>query len=77
MINWLLLPLLLPTIYFSQDQKRRSHTWNHETVLIQSSDSDSVKLMAPLPTPIFDFHWIGRALTTLSPTPSPVKTNLY
>ena len=43
-----------------------------------SSDSDSVELMTPLTTPIFDFHRVMSALTTPTPTstPSPVKTSL-
>ena len=44
-----------------------------------SSDSDSVALMTPLTTPIFDFHQVISALTTplTTPTPSLVKTSLY
>ena len=45
-----------------------------------SSDSDSVALMTPLTTPIFDFHYVLSALstplTTPTPTPSLVKTSL-
>ena len=45
-----------------------------------SSDSDCVKLMTPLMTPIFDFHYVISALTTTTPTPTPtpslVKTSL-
>ena len=44
--------------------------WNRS----DSSDSDSVELMTPLTSPIFDFHLVGSPLTT--PTPSPVKTHL-
>ena len=43
-----------------------------------SSDSDSVALMIPLTTPIFDFHNVRvSALTTPTPTPTPslVKTS--
>ena len=39
-----------------------------------SSDSDSVALMTPLTTPIFDFHLVISAFTT--PTPSLVKNSL-
>ena len=45
-----------------------------------SSDSDSVELMTPLTTPIFDFHKVISALTTPlttpTPTPSLVKASL-
>ena len=43
-----------------------------------SSDSDSVALMTPLTTPIFDFHLVISALTTplTTLTPSLVKTSL-
>ena len=45
-----------------------------------SFDSDSVALMTPLTTPIFDFHYVISALTTPlttpTPTPSLVKTSL-
>ena len=59
--DWLGLPLLLPTATtkFSLDHKRRSRIgkrnrkkWKRS----DSSDSDSVELMTPLTTPIFDFH---------------------
>ena len=48
--------------------------WNRS----DSSDSDCVEPMTPLATPIFDFHYVGSALTipTTTPTPSPVKTSL-
>ena len=49
-------------------------------VLHDSSDSYSIVLMTPLTTPIFDFHKVISAfmipLTTLTPTPSLVKTSL-
>ena len=47
-----------------------------------SSDSDSVALMTPFTTPIFDFHLVTSPLTTPlttptpTPTPSLVKTSL-
>ena len=45
-----------------------------------SSDSDSVELMTPLTTPIFDFHLVISSLmtptTTPTPTPLLVKTSL-
>ena len=61
--DWLILPLLLPipTIWFSLDHKRNvsdgvvsgvGRKWKRS----DSSDSDSVALMTPLTTPIFDFH---------------------
>ena len=61
--DWLILPFLLPTptIWFSPDHKRNvsnrvvsrvGREWKHS----DSSDSDSVALMTPLTTPIFDFH---------------------
>ena len=56
--DWLILPLLLPTptIWFSLDHKRNvsgvGRTWKRS----DSSDSDSVALMTPLTTAIFDFH---------------------
>ena len=40
-----------------------------------SSVSDSVALMTPLTTLIFDFHNVIRALTTPTLTPSLVKTS--
>ena len=55
----LLLPT--PTIWFSLDHKRNvsdgvvsglGRKWKHS----DSSDPDSVALMTPLTTPIFDFH---------------------
>ena len=43
-----------------------------------TSDSDSVELMTPLTTSIFDFHWVISSpmtpTTTPTPTPSLVKT---
>ena len=59
----LIFPLLLPTptIWFSPDHKRNvsnrvvsgvGRKWK----LSDSSDSNSVTLMTPLTTPIFDFH---------------------
>ena len=61
--DWFILPLLLPTptIWFSLDHKRNvsdgvvsgvGRKWKRS----DSSDSDSVALMTPLTTPIFDFH---------------------
>ena len=61
--DWFILPLLLPTptIWFSLDHKRNAsdgvvsgvgRKWKRS----DSSDSDSVALMTPLTTPIFDFH---------------------
>ena len=44
--------------------------WEHS----DSSDSESVKLMTSLKTPIFDFRYVISALTT--PTPSLLKTSL-
>ena len=39
-----------------------------------SSDSDSVALMTPLTTPIFDFHQVISALTTPLTSPTPTRT---
>ena len=61
--DWFILPLLLPTptIWFSLDHKQNvsdgvvsgvGRKWKRS----DSSDSDSVALMTPLTTPIFDFH---------------------
>ena len=66
--DWLILPLLLPTptICFSLDHKRNvsdgvvsgvGRKWKRS----DSSDSDSVALMTPLTTPIFDFHEVKRS----------------
>ena len=82
--DWLVLPLLppAPTTQFSLDHKRRvisgvGRKWKRS----DSSDSDSVELMTRLTTLIFDFHWVIRALTTLTPTPTLtppfLKTSLY
>ena len=86
--DWLILPLLLPTptIWFSLDHKRNvsdgivsrsRRKWKRS----DSSDSDSVVLMTPLTTLIFDFHSVISALTTPLTTPTPktpslVKTSL-
>ena len=87
--DWFILPLLLPTptIWFSLDHKRNvsegvgsgvGRKWKRS----DSSGSDSVVLMTPLTTPIFDFDKVISALTfttsltTLTPTPSLVKTSL-
>ena len=79
--NWLVLPLLLPapTTEFSLVHKRRSRKRNRKKwKRSDSSDSDSVELMTLLTTPIFDFHQVISSLmtptTTLTPTPSLVKT---
>ena len=73
-----------PTIWFSLDHKRNvsdgivsgvGRKWKRS----DSSDPDSVALMTPLTTPIFDFHNVISALTIPIPTPTPslVKTSLY
>ena len=85
--DWFI-PLLLlptPTIWFSQDHKRNvsdgvvsgvGRKWKRT----DSSDSDFVTLMTLLTTPIFYFQYVISALTTplttLTPTPSLVKTSL-
>ena len=48
--------------------------WNRS----DSSDSDTVELMTPLTTLIFDIRQVGRAPTIPIPTPTPlpVKTSL-
>ena len=58
-------------------RKRNGKKWKHS----DSSESDSVELMTPLMTAIFDFHLVVSSLTTLSSTaptttPSVVKTSL-
>ena len=70
--DWFILVSLLlptPTIWFSPD-----HKWDVSDGVVtgvgkkwkrsDSSDSDSVALMTPLTTPIFDFPEVIRALTT-------------
>ena len=48
--HWLVLPLSL-------DRKRRSRKRNRKKwKRSDSADSDSVELMTPLTTPIFNFH---------------------
>ena len=81
--DWLVLLLRLPTTttQFPLDHKRRSRRWNRKKwKRSDSSDSNSVKLMTPLTTPIFDFHYIISFLitptTTTTPTPLLVKTSL-
>ena len=58
--DWFILPLLLPTptIWFSLDRKRRNRKRSRKKIgkRSDSSDSDSVELMTPLTTPMFDFH---------------------
>ena len=62
---------------FSLDHKRRSRKRNQKKwKRSDSSDSDSVELMTPLTTPIFDFHKVIRSLTTPTTTPSLLKTSL-
>ena len=81
--DWLVLPrlLLTPTTQFSLDHKLRRRKRNRKKwKRSDSSDSDSVELMTPLATPIFDFHQVIRSLTTptMTPTPTPslMKANL-
>ena len=75
--DWLGLPLLTPTTQFSLDHKRRSRKQNQKKwKRSDSSDSDSVVLMTPLTTPIFDFHYVISYLMTPTTTPSLVKTSL-
>ena len=51
------LELHILTTKFSLDRKRRSHKRNGKKwKRSDSSDSNSVELMTPLTTPIFDFH---------------------
>ena len=82
--DWFILPLFLPTltIWFSLDHKRNvsdgvvsgvGRKWRRSD---SNSDSDSVVLLTPLTTPIFDFHQVISALTTPTPTPSLVETSL-
>ena len=55
--------------------------WRRKWKRSDSSDSDSVALMALLPTPIFDFHWVISTLvdplTSSTLTSSLVKTSHY
>ena len=72
---------LSESIWFSLDHKRNVSDGVVSVVGRKwkgSSDSDSVALMTPLTTPIFDFHKVISALTTpfTTPTPSLVKTSL-
>ena len=60
---------------FLLDHERRSRKQNRKKwKCSDSSDSDSVELMTPLTTPIFDSHLVIRSLMTL--TVSLVKTSL-
>ena len=64
------------------DHKRRSRKRNRKKWKRSvSSDSDSVELMTPLRTLIFDFHKVISSLMTPTTTPtltlSLVKTSLY
>ena len=78
--DWFIVPLLLPTsaIWFSLNHKRNvsgvvsrvGRKWKRS----DSSDSDSVALMTPLTTSIFDFREVIGALTI--PTSSLLKTIL-
>ena len=57
--DWLVVPLLVltPTTQFSLDHKRQSRKRNRKKwKRSDSSDFDSVELMIPLTTAIFDFH---------------------
>ena len=80
--DWFILPLLLPTptIWFSLDHKRNVTDGVVSGVGRNRDVFDSVALMTPLTTPIFDFHSVISALTTplTTPTPAPslVKTSL-
>ena len=73
--DWFKLALLLPTptSWFSLDRKRRSQKRKHSDSF--SFDVDSVALMTPLTTPIFDYHLVISALTSPLTTPLLVKTN--
>ena len=55
---------------------RNQKKWKHS----DSPDCDSVELMTPLTTPMFDFHHVISSLTTPTTTktltPSLVKTSL-
>ena len=76
--DWLILPLLLPTptIWFSLDHKRNVSDGVVSGVGRNGndSDSDSVALMTPLTTPIFDFHLVISVFTTPLRTPTPTPT---
>ena len=66
-------------LVFTRSCKRRSRKQSRKKwKRSDSSDSDSVALMTPLTTPIFDFHLVIRAVTTSLRTPTPllVKTSL-
>ena len=70
--NWFILPPLFPTrtIWFSPDDKKWFFSLRFRLVL-----------MTPLTTASFDFHKVisplATLLTTVTPTPSLVKTSLY
>ena len=59
-----------PTIWFSQDHKRRSHKRirNENGNFRILPTPNSVALIAPLTTPIFDFDKVLSALTSPTPT---------
>ena len=66
-----------PTTKFSLDHKQQSRKRNQKKWKCSDpSNSDSVKLLTPLTTPIFDFHKVIRSLTTPTLTPSLVKASL-
>ena len=70
--HWLVLPLSLDRKRGSRKRNRRK--WKRS----DSADSDSVELMTPLTTPIFNFHKVISSLMTptTTSTPSLVKTSL-
>ena len=72
--HWFILPLLLATPTMQRrSRKRNQKKWKRS----DSSDSDSVELMTPLTTPIFDFHLVvsSRTTRTRTLTQSLVKTS--
>ena len=76
--DWFIPSFLLPTptIWFSLDHKRNVSDGVVSGVGRNGndSDSDSVALMTPLTTPIFDFHLVISVFTTPLRTPTPTPT---
>ena len=68
--DWLILPLLLPTILFPVDHKRNVSDWVVNGLILLTPIPSRFWLSLRLP--LFDFHWVISALTI----PTLVKTSL-